>query len=299
MEKIKIKSKKTVVSIAIFAIVVIACAVVSLSCFVSVPAGHTGVVVSFGKVEDYVLDEGLHGKLPWQEVINMDNRAQKEVLTMSAFSSDIQQVEVNCSVNFSVDKETSQNLFRHVGETYYAKVVEPRVYENLKSVFANYSAENLVGMREALSNEVETLLAPEMKEYGIELLNVSIEDIDFTDVFTDAVEAKQVAEQAKLQAQTEQEQKTMEQQAAAERDVIAAEAEANVKKIEADAAAYSISVQAQAEADANAKIAASLTPELIDYTEIEQWDGKLPEIYGADSVIPVLGDEETADTTAQ
>ncbi len=288
-----IKNKKTVVSIVIFAIVVIAAAVVSFSCFVSVPAGHTGVVVSFGKVEDYVLDEGLHGKLPWQEVINMDNRAQKEVLTMSAFSSDIQQVEVNCSINFSVDKETSQNLFRHVGESYYAKVVEPRIYENLKSVFAKYSAENLVGMREVLSDEIEGLLAPEMKEYGIELINISVEDIDFTDVFTDAVEAKQVAEQAKLQAQTEQEQKTMEQQAAAERDVIAAQAEADVKKIEADAAAYSISVQAQAEADANAKIAASLTPELIDYTEIEQWDGKLPEIYGADSVIPVLGDEES------
>ena len=103
--------------------------------------------------------------------------------------------------------------------------------------------------------------------------------------------------QGDVQAQTEQEQKTMEQQAAAERDVIAAEAEANVKKIEADAAAYAVTVQAQAEADANAKIAASLTPELIDYNEIEQWDGKLPEIYGADSVIPVLGDEDVTETT--
>ena len=292
----KMSAKKIAILIAV-AIALIAAIAVSFSCFVSVPAGHTGVVVSFGKVENYVLNEGLHAKLPWQEVINMDNRAQKEVLTMSAFSSDIQQVEVNCSINFSVDKETSQNLFRHVGETYYAKVVEPRIYENLKSVFAKYSAENLVGMREVLSDEIETLLAPEMKEYGIELINISVEDIDFTDVFTDAVEAKQVAEQAKLQAQTEQEQKTMEQQAAAERDVIAAEAEANVKKIEADAAAYAVTVQAQAEADANAKIAASLTPELIDYNEIEQWDGKLPEIYGADSVIPVLGGEDVTETT--
>ena len=293
----KIKNKKLTTSLVILAIAIIASAIVGFTCFVSVPAGHTGVVVSFGKVEDYVLNEGLHAKLPWQEVINMDNRAQKEVLTMAAFSSDIQQVEVNCAVNFSVDKETSQNLFRHVGETYYDKVVQPRVCENLKSVFANYSAENLVGSREILSDEIEKLLAPEMKEYGIELINISIEDIDFTDVFTDAVEAKQVAEQAKLQAQTEQEQKTMEQQAAAERDVIAAQAEADVKKIEADAAAYAINVQAEAEAEANAKIAASLTPELIDYTEIEQWDGKLPEIYGAESVIPVLGDKDAADTT--
>ena len=54
-------------------------AVVTLagSCFVSVPTGHTGVVTTFGKVENFTLDAGIHGKLPFQEVVLLDNRVQK------------------------------------------------------------------------------------------------------------------------------------------------------------------------------------------------------------------------------
>jgi Membrane protease subunits, stomatin/prohibitin homologs len=256
--------------------------------FVTVPTGHTGVVTTFGKVEDYVLDEGIHMKLPWQNVIKMDNRAQKEQITLQAFSSDIQQVDVIVSVNFSVDRETSQNLYRNVGASYFATVIEPRIYENLKAVFAKYSAENLVAERAQLSSEVAELIRPEMKTYGVELINVSIENIDFTDVFTDAVEAKQVAEQSKLQATIEQDQKVMEAEKEAERQVIVANADASVKKIAADAEAYSVEVKAQAEAEANAKIAASLTAELINYEQVKQWNGELPQYYGGNSVLPIL-----------
>ena len=55
---------------------------------------NVAVVVTFGRTESYVLSERLHFVLPWQNVIKMDNRAQKESVTLSAFSSDIQQVEV-------------------------------------------------------------------------------------------------------------------------------------------------------------------------------------------------------------
>ena len=98
--------------------------------------------------------------------------------------------------------------------------------------------------------------------------------MDFTDAFTDAVEAKQVAEQNKLKVQTEAEQK-----------VIEAEAAAAVKKTQAEAAAYEITVKAEAEAEANKKLAASITNALIDYKYYEAWDGKLPEVVGADTII--------------
>ena len=187
----------TLVLIAV-AVVVLIVVVVALAPYTVVPTGHTGVVTTFGRVESYTLPEGFHLKNPVQQVVLIDNRAQKATVSMQAFSSDIQQVDVVCSVNYQVDRDTAQNLYRNVGVDYYEKIMLPRIQENVKAVFTKYTAENLVGARSTLSAQVKELLAPLMKANGIEIIAVSIEDIDFTDAFTDAVEAKQVAEQTKL-----------------------------------------------------------------------------------------------------
>lgn len=44
------------------------------SCISSVPTGHTGIVTTFGRVENYTLDAGIHFMAPWQSVVKMDNR---------------------------------------------------------------------------------------------------------------------------------------------------------------------------------------------------------------------------------
>lgn len=273
--------------------------ILASSMFVTVPTGHTGVVTTFGRVEDFTLDEGLHLKSPIQSVILMDNRTQRSTLPLQAFSSDIQQVDVVCSVNFAVDRETAQTLYKNVGRNYYSTVMEPRIQENVKAIFAKYSAEKLVQVRDTLSTQVKDLLSPEMKKYGIEVVSVAIENVDFTDAFTNAVEDKQVAEQTKLRVETEQAQQVSVEKATAERRIISAnadaqersilaEADANVAKIKADAEAYARQVQAQAEADANQKIAASLTEALIDYLKISQWNGQLPQITSSNGVLPMI-----------
>ena len=270
---------------------------------VTVPTGHTGVVTTFGRVEDYVLSEGFHVKNPFQKVIMMDNRAQRQTLKMSAFSSDIQQVEVTCTINYAIDQINAQNLYKNVGENYYFKKMEARIKECTKSVFTRYTAENLMEVRSTLSNQIEELLSPEMLEIGIRIENISIEDVDFTDAFTDAVEAKQVALQKKLKTETEQAELVSIAESTAEREIITAkadaekrailaQAEAEVKKIEADAAAYALKVQAEAEAQANELISASLTDALIAYTEANRWDGKLPQFVGGDKLLPIIDLED-------
>lgn len=178
MTKFKSNGKKISVKLILVIAAAVILIILSAMCTVQVPTGHTGVVVTFGRTESYVLSEGLHFVLPWQNVIKMDNRAQKESVTLSAFSSDIQQVEVNVSVNYSVDRETSQELYRNVGQYYYDTVMNPRIMEDVKAVFSKCTAENLVASREDLSTEVESILSPEMKAYGIEIISVSIEDIE-------------------------------------------------------------------------------------------------------------------------
>ena len=63
--------------------------------------------------------------------------------------------------------------------------------------------------------------------------------------------------------------------------------EVAVSKAKADAEAKLLA--AEAEAEANRKIAASLTKELIEKIKYEKWDGKLPEVEGADATIIDMG----------
>lgn len=237
-----------------------------------VPTGHTGIVTTFGKVEEASLESGPNFVLPWQKVVNLDNRVQKVNIQTEAFSSDIQQVQVSTTINYSINSQTAHTLYKTVGKYYYDNIILPRALENVKAVFANYTAENLIANREVLSGEIVAAMKEDMEPYGITVNDISIEDIDFTEAFTDAVEAKQVAAQEKLTAQTKQEQLTMEQEAQAERDIIAAQAELEVTKIQAESAYYA----GEKEAEVNKKIAESLTPELVQYYYVQQWDGKMP-----------------------
>ena len=280
------KSQKLTRNIFITVIVIAAVLILLSTIFATVPTGHTGVVTTLGKVEDYVYDEGLHVKLPWQKVTNMDNRTQRATVQTEASSSDIQQVNVLCSVNYSVDRETSQKLFGNVGANYYLTVMEPRIYNDIKTVFANYSAENLIASRSELADKIAELLTPEMKAYGIAVSSVSIENLDFSAAFTDAVEAKQVAEQNKLRAATEQAQKTLEAEAEAKRQVIAAEADAEITRIQAEVAQFA----GEKEAAKNQKLSESMNELLIAYNFIEKWNGKLPTIYSGttEGLLPIL-----------
>ncbi len=248
-----------------------------------VPTGYTGIITTFGKVEQRTLSAGAHLILPWQEVVKMDNRTQKVQIVTQAFSSDIQQVDLQLSVNFCIDQDTAQELYRTVGVGYYDNVMYPRILENTKAVFSQYSAENLIAKRNALSDLIAENTAEDMKPYGITIVSIAIEDIDFTDAFTAAVEAKQVAAQNKLTAETEQAQKTMEEEATAQRAIIAANAEAEKAVIAANAELEVVKVQAEAalyagekEAEMNKRISESLTAPLIQYYWIKQWDGILP-----------------------
>ena len=206
-----------------------------VACLTTVSTGHTGVVTKFGEVQEYTLDSGLHGKAPWVKVVEMDNRVQKVTVDMECFSSDIQEVSCKYTLNYQISKENAQTIYKTIGKDYYGNVIEPNVAKAVKTITARYTAETLVGDRDQLASDIEVLLRETLVPYHIEVVGTSIEDIDFADNFTNAVEAKQVAVQNKLRAVTEQEQMTIEEQQSAERAKIKAAANAEVAKIEAQA----------------------------------------------------------------
>lgn len=255
-------------------------------CIKVVPTGSTGIVTTFGKIENLSLDAGIHFMAPWKRVINMDNRTQKQSIEMDCFSSDIQEVNIVYTINYQINKANAQEIYRTIGIEYFDTIVRPKALEAVKAVFARYTAEALVSSRSNLSREIESILVEDLSEQNIQITATSIENIDFTDAFTDAVEAKQVAEQNKLKAETEQQQANIEAQAAAERQVIqaqadadaailAAQADAEVAKISSDSALY----QGEKEAAILQRVGEQLVkyPDLIKYKNIEAWDGTLPE----------------------
>ncbi len=277
------------------------------SCVRTVPTGHTGIVTTFGNVESYTYEAGVHITLPWITVINMDNRNQKAAIDLICFSSDIQEVSVTYSLNYQIQKENAQDIYRTIGISYFDTVITPRIQEAVKSVIAKYTAEQLLETRAELSSEIKRILTEKLDTYNIDVLDTSLENLDFSDAFTNAVEAKQVAAQKSQQAKIEQEQALMEAEYAkniaetkANADAavakIAAQAELDVTKIQADAAEYAgqkdAAIIGQVR-DIFAKDPENLTNEDIEalllYYYIQKWNGTLPGTYiGAEDFSELL-----------
>lgn len=254
--------------------------------FATVQAGHVGVVERFGQVRESTLQPGFHLTSYFEHVRPVDIRTQRHNYQTEAFSSDIQQVGLSIAVNENVSPEAAYKLYTTVGMNYLDNLLEPRLMENTKVVISKYTAESLIANREKLSSEVLVKMQTDMAQYGIYVSAISIENIDFTDAYEAAIEAKQVATQEKQRAKTVQEQQTMETEQKAARAKIEAQAAADVAKINADAEAYAVKIQAEAQAEANKKINESLTNELINYNQVNRWDGKLPTV--TSDTIPIL-----------
>ena len=290
-----IKSRKAKFTVLGLGIAVLSVAIIICSCLSTVPTGHTGILTTFGKVEDVSLPNGVNLHAPWQNVITMSNKEQKDSGKGLAFSKDIQEVSYSYTIQHMLQPGAAPTLYKNVGTEYFDIVISPAINAIIKTYIGKANAESLIINREAITDDVNREAALIGEKYGLSL-TVIIDNFDFTDVFTNAVEAKQVAEQEKLRAQTEQEKLTMEAQQKAARDKIEAESSAaiakinaeadlEVQKINADAAEYA----GQKEAAVNQAISASLTPELVAYYEIMQWNGQLPTTYmGGEDAIPVI-----------
>ena len=281
-----------IVALAIAALLVV---ILLGDSFATVPVGSTGILLTFGKVEDgKALSEGLHIKLPLvQRIVSMDNRVKKLELNTEAFSKDIQTVSATLAVNYRLQAEKSFAIYKTHGTQYEQNIIVPAAHEVLKSVCAQYTAEELISKRAESSDMMRDELDAKLSGMGITVTDFNIIDFDFSDEFINAVEAKQVAEQVKKKAATENETAIAQAEREKQVSIKQSEAEAERVRIEAEAQAQSTLIAAQAQADA-VKLAADaeayrmenegkyVTASLIDKILAENWDGKLPNVVGGD-----------------
>ena len=264
--------KKTISKKAVVAIILaIAAIVVIFNSFTVVSAGHTGVIVTLGKVNETVLQEGIHLKAPFiQQCVEIDNRIVKLEVNTEAFSKDLQSVMTTLAINYRVDTSKSYSIYKNIGADYEAVLVTPAVNEVLKAITAQYTAEQSVTNRALISDGLVTGLNEKLNDIGLFVTDVNIINFDFSEAFINAIEEKQVAQQKLLKAETEK-----------QTAITNAEAEAETIKI-----------RAQAEADATVTISESLTPNVIEYKKLEKWNGVLPKVTGGATALIDIGETE-------
>ncbi|MBQ9032427.1 MAG: prohibitin family protein [Parasporobacterium sp.] len=251
----KIGKKAVIIAAAVIIVLILV-----FNAFSVVEAGHTGVIVTLGKVTESTLQEGLHLKIPFiQDIVMIDNRIVKLEVQTEAFSKDLQTVTTTLAINYRVDTAKSYSIYKNIGASYEDVLITPAVNEVLKATTAMYTAEESVTNRNMISEGLVAGLNEKLNADGLYVTDVNIINFDFSEAFITAIEEKQVAQQQLLKAETDKQKAITNAQAEAE----------------------SVRIKAQAEADANKTIAQSLSDEIIEYQKIQKWDGILPQVTGA------------------
>ncbi len=241
--------------------------------WVQIGAGERGIVLNFGAVQNVVLDEGMHFRIPIvQEVIIMDVKVQKVQTDASSASSDLQDVTLSVALNYHIIPDKANHVYQDIGIHFKERIIDPAIHEVTKAVSAEYTAEELITKRPEVSAEMKNELSKKLLESNIYVDAVSIVTFSFSTVFMDAIEAKQTAEQHALKAKRDLDRIKIE----AEQTIAAATAEAEALRLQK----------------------MNISPDLIELRKIEanlkaieKWDGILPNVTGA-GAIPFIGVEE-------
>jgi len=233
--------------------------------FTIVTAGQRGVVMKFGKVEDYILDEGLHPIIPIiTSVKKISVRVEKNSFQAEAASKDLQKVDTELAVNWHIDPIFVNKVYQQLGnqEEIVTGIINPVVTEILKANTNKKTAEQIIAQRSDLKEDIEKDLKSRLTPYHLMIDDVALVNFSFSHEFNAAIEAKQVAEQEAKQAEFVAQKATQE-----------AQAEIN---------------RARGQAESQRLLRLTLTPELLQKQAIEKWDGHFPMVMGGNGTLPLI-----------
>src|SRR3989304_1311258 len=172
-----------------------------LNPWIQIGAGERGVVLNFGAVQDNVLDEGLHFRVPlMQQIIRVDVKVQKAQTEAAAASSNLQDVSSTVAINYHIMPDKANIVYQSIGVHFKERIIDPAVLEVVKAVTAKYTAEELITKRPAVSDAMKLSLTERLLEHNIAVDAFSIVGFRFSKIFMEAIESKQTAEQLALKA---------------------------------------------------------------------------------------------------
>jgi regulator of protease activity HflC (stomatin/prohibitin superfamily) len=247
-KKIKIMKKLIIASvIGVIAIVLLCCSIYT------VKSTQRGILSTFGKMSEKVVEPGLHMKIPFVQTIQKVNVQQKkEDGKENSYTKDVQTSVVSYTINYDLVKDNVPSLIKDVGNDYHNKVVVPAIRTAMKDAFGDFAATEIVENRDKVRIQIESSLRETLDKRYFTNIQFTIADVDFDDDFETAIKEKQVAEQQALKAKNV---------------TIQIEEKAKQTRISAEADAEAIRIKAKA---------LESNPKLVEYEAVQKWDGKMP-----------------------
>lgn len=275
-------SEKGVVSLVVGVIFALMAFFFLMSTFGTISAGEVGVRTQLGKVVG-TEQPGLYFRVPFVQAMHImsvktltinydksgDNGDNKQTDTnLFGASKDLQDVAIGVVVNYHVDATKVVEIFSQYSsvENYQANVVEPMIRRIVKSISAQYTAEELVTKRTEFSDKVNVTLATEFTDKSAVLEELSVTNFEFSRSFSEAIEAKVTAVQNAEAAKNKLEQ-------------VKFEAQQTIETAKATAEAQRIS---------SAALAAQGGSDYVQLKAIEKWSGVLPTTMLPGSSVPFI-----------
>jgi len=174
-----------------------------------IDAGQVGVQVLFGKVQDEVLESGLHIINPVVEVTTFDVRTQN--YTMSAkdnegqvqgddairvLSSDGLEVTIDLSILYKINPAKAPFILQNIGENYQNNIVRPVTRTAIRDNAVNYQAVDLYSTkREEFQYKINKTISDNFAKNGLEVQQILVRNITLPESVRASIESKIQAEQ--------------------------------------------------------------------------------------------------------
>ena len=257
------------IKIAAAVITIIVIIVILAESIVIVEAGHRGVVLYLGAVENRVLGEGVHFIAPFlEQVVPMEVRTQKFQAEASAASNDLQEVQTVIAVNYRIDPTEANKIYQTLGVNYGDRVISPTIQESVKASVAKFNAEDLITKRETAKSVIANAIRSTLAANDIQTQNVFITDFKFSDAFASQIEQKVVAFQKYLTELN---------------NLRSVSVVANQSVAQAEGQARATAARAGGESQAIKIITSQLreSPEYLQWQAISKWNGQMPYALGS------------------
>ena len=259
-----------IAAVATFIVIII----VMAESVVIVQAGHRGVVLYLGAVENRVLGEGMHFIIPFAEqVIQLEVRTLKYQAEASAASNDLQEVQTVIALNYHIDPADANAIYQQLGADYSDRIIAPTIQESVKASVAKFNAEELITKRETAKGVIAGAIRNTLSNRNIIVETVFITDFKFSQAFANQIEAKVVAFQKFLTEQN---------------NLRSIQVIANQTVVQAEAQARANVARANGESQAIKVITAQLrqSPEYLQWQSINKWNGQMPYSLGNSGGFP-------------
>jgi regulator of protease activity HflC (stomatin/prohibitin superfamily) len=260
------------------------------STFTYISPGHIGIVIhrAGGGVDMVPLGPGLHIRNPvFTAIEEYPTFMQTLVLTRASTEGSPQNDEINVnskegqplsldvSMSFELEPRKVPQLyqtFRTDIATIQHTYVKQAIRQALQEIAGEEAIADVMGPKKAeATGRVQKLLEQRLSPYGLIVRQFTINELRAPSSVIDAINTKNVMQQQALTSQNELQKNTFQAQG---------------DSIKAAGQAKAIMALANAQAEANRKLAASISPTLVQYEIAKKWDGKLPSV--TSGAVPML-----------